>query len=191
MLHLDAEAPADPKVHVMHDYESWALKSTKPCLIELGSVKFTKTEIVDSFHVRIDPKDCQRLGLEIEAETVEWWMHPDRAEAREALDKHGKIDLYAALDGYAMWVRQTPEHLLGSAWSNGSNFDNARLKEIYRLLGLDWPFSYKQEECYRTMKNRFPDVPFLRIGVHHGALDDAQSQAIHLQTICGAHLIEL
>jgi hypothetical protein len=191
MLHAVEDTPPEPKIHVMHDFESWALKSTKPCLISLGGVKFTGTEIIDSFHVRIDPADCQRFGLEIEAETVKWWMHNDRQAARDQLDTMGEVDLYAALDGYAMWVRQTPADQLGSAWSNGSNFDNARLKEIYRILGLDWPFSYKQEECYRTMKNRFPEVPCVRVGVHHGALDDAQTQAVHLQTICRSHLIAL
>lgn len=171
-------------IHVMHDYESWALKSTKPCLISHGAVKFDGRDIIDRFHVRIDPADCQRFGLEIEAETVEWWMDDARAEARTQLGTMGKVDLVSALGGYAQWVGETPADQLGSSWSNGSNFDNARLKEIFRITGLEWPFSYKQEECYRTMRNRFPDVGFQRLGVHHGALDDAESQAVHLQEIC-------
>lgn len=187
MTKPDLKLVVPAKVHVMHDFESWALQSTRPCLISLGGVKFNGAEIVDRFHVRIDPVDCQNYGLDIEAPTVEWWMHDDRAEARKQLDAMGKVDLYAALDGYAMWVRQTAADELGSAWSNGSNFDNARLKEIYRILGLDWPFAYWQEECYRTMKNRFPDVPFSRLGIHHGALDDASSQAVHLIEISKAH----
>ncbi len=191
MLHAVEDTPPPSKVHVMHDFESWALKSHIPCLISLGGVKFTADSIVDNFHVRIDPVDCQRLGLVIEAETVEWWMHDDRAPARRQMEELGKVDLYAALDGYAMWVRQTPTDQLGSAWSNGSNFDNVKLKAVYQLLGLEWPFQYWQEECYRTMKNRFREVPFERLGVHHGALDDAQSQAAHLQTICRSHLIAL
>ncbi len=187
MTKPDLKLVAPAKTHVMHDFESWALKSSKPCLISLGGVKFNGTEIVDRFHVRIDPADCQRFGLDIEADTVEWWMDDERAAARAQLNTMGKVDLYAALDGYTMWVRQTPTDELGSAWSNGSNFDNARLKEIYRILELEWPFSYKQEECYRTMRNRFPDVPFVRQGVHHGALDDAHSQALHLISISQAH----
>lgn len=175
------------KLHVMHDIESWAKDSAIPVLLSLGGVKFNGTEIVDRFEVRIDPVDCQRFGLEIEADTVEWWMSDERQQARTDLNRLGKVDLYAALDGYAMWVRQTPTDELGSAWANGSNFDNAKLKSIYQKIGLDWPFSYKQEECYRTMRNRFPDVPFERLGVHHGALDDAASQATHLIAISQAH----
>lgn len=180
-----------PKVHVMHDIETWAKDAHTPVLLSLGATKFTAAGIIDSFHVRFDPADCQRYGLAIEADTVEWWMDEERAEARKQLHTMGKVDLYAGLDGYAMWVSATPADQLGSAWSCGSNFDNAKLKAIYQKVGIDWPFSYKQEECYRTMKNRFPDVPFERMGVHHGALDDAQSQAMHLIAINEKHELGL
>lgn len=167
--------------HVMHDFESWALKSPVPVLLSIGAVLFDGDQVIERFHVRIDPADCQRLGLEIEADTVEWWMHDDRAEARRQLDAMPKVDLFSALDGFSMWVQQTAVEERGSLWSNGSNFDNAKLKNIYHKIGLEWPASYKQEECYRTMRNRFGDLAeFQRTGVHHGALDDAESQALHL-----------
>lgn len=181
----------NPKVHVCHDIETWAKDSPVPVLLSLGSVKFSAGGIIEQFHVRIDPVDCQRHGLVIEAETVEWWMDDERAAARAQLHAMGKVDLYSALDGYANWIMQTPMDQLGSAWSMGSNFDNAKLKTIYQKLGLMWPFSYKQEECCRTLKNRFPDVPFVRTGVHHGALDDAHSQAVHIIAINEAHGINL
>lgn len=178
-------------IHVMHDIETWAKDSATPVLLSLGAVKFDGETIVDRFHVGIDPVDCQRHGLEIEAGTVLWWMDDARQAARAQLRELGQVDLFAALDGYSMWIAQSLPDQLGSAWSCGSNFDNAKLKSIYQRLKLDWPFSYKQEECYRTMKNRYPDVAFHRLGVHHGALDDAESQAIHLQDICRTHGIAL
>lgn len=177
----DLPATDEPlTVHVMHDFEALAKDSAVPALLSLGAAKFTSEGIIDRFIVRIDPADCQRFGLEIEADTVEWWMDDKRQAARNALNELGKIDLYAALDGYAAWVKQTPTDQLGSAWSKGSNFDNAKLKSIYQRIQLEWPFSYRQEECYRTMCNRFPEVPFHPEGVGHSALDDAVSQALHL-----------
>lgn len=187
MTKLALVTPAAAKIHVMHDIETLALNSHIPVLLSLGAAKFNGTEIVEEFHVRIDTKDCQRFGLEIEAETVEWWMDDERQPSRAQMNLMGKVDLYAALDGYAMWINETPTDQRGSAWSNGSNFDNAKLKAIYAKIGLEWPFSYKQEECYRTMRNRFTDVEFVRSGVHHGALDDAVSQAAHLIGISKAH----
>jgi hypothetical protein len=178
-------------IHVMHDIETLATESNLPVLLSLGAVKFDETGILDRFHVRFDTVDGQRLGLQIEAATVEWWMDNERLEARAQLLSMGKVDTYAGLDGYAMWVRQTPADQLGSAWSQGSSFDNAKLEAIYKKLQLDWPFSYRQIECYRTMRNRFEDVKFKRLGVHHGALDDAESQAQHMIEIVKAHGIRL
>lgn len=179
------------KVHVMHDIETLALESNIPVLLSLGAVKFTRQHIVESFHVRFDIADCQRNGLVIEAATVDWWMDEERAEARRQLRSMGQVDLYSGLDGYRQWISETPTDLLGSAWSQGSSFDNARLEAIYARVGIEWPFGYRQIECYRTMRNRFADVQFRRIGVHHGALDDAHSQAAHLIQIVQAHGISL
>jgi len=174
-------------IHVMHDIETLAKVSNKPLPLSLGAVKFDGGKIIDRFHIRFDTTDAQRFGLDIEADTVEWWMHIDRAAARAQLHEMGTIDLFAGLDGYSMWINQTPVDERGSAWGNGSNFDNAKLKGIFDAAGVEWPFGYKQEECYRTIRNRFPDVPFLRQGVHHGALDDAESQAAHLIMINMQH----
>lgn len=179
------------KVHVMHDIETLAVESSVPVLLSLGAVKFTRNEIIESFHVRFDIVDCQRQGLVIEADTVEWWMGEERAEARRQLFGMGKVDLYSGLDGYRQWISETPADQLGSAWSQGSSFDNAKLEAIYKRLGIEWPFGYRQIECYRTMRNRFADVKFSRMGVHHGALDDAHSQAAHLIQIVQAHNIPL
>lgn len=188
----EPEAPAaDLKVHVCHDIETLAKNSAVPVLLSLGAVKFTAAGVVERFHVRIDPADCQRYGLEIEADTVEWWMEDERQPARAQLATMGKVDLFAALDGYFLWIAQTGLDQLGSAWSMGSNFDNAKLKSICQKIGLEWPFSYKQEECCRTIKNRYPDVEFTRQGIHHGALDDAMSQAMHLIAVNEVHGINL
>ncbi len=177
--------------HVMIDIETWAKDSAKPLPLSIGAVKFDGVTIIDRFHVGIDPVDAQRYGLDIEAGTVNWWMDDDRQEARKQLATLGKVDLFSVLDGFQLWVNTTPTSERGSAWSNGSNFDLAKLKAIYQIVGIEWPFGYKQEECYRTMRNRYPSISFNRIGVAHGALDDAESQAVHLQAICLAHGIAL
>lgn len=178
-------------IHTMHDIETLAKDSSIPHLLSIGAVRFDGETILEKFEVGITPESCARYGLEIEGGTVGWWLHEDRAPARKAWNDLGKVDLFAALSGFADWCNQVPTDARGSIWSNGSNFDNAKMKAIFQRVGIEWPFGYKQEECYRTLRNRFPDVPFNRIGTHHGALDDSESQAVHLQAICAAHGITL
>jgi DNA polymerase III epsilon subunit-like protein len=39
------------------------------------------------------------------------------------------------------------------------------------------------DRCYRTMVRVMPDTKLARVGVHHSAVDDAATQALHLQRI--------
>lgn len=177
-------------VHVMHDIETFSTHNN-PVIPALGAVKFTREGVIDRFEVGIDPADCQRLGLHIDANTVEWWLDPQRAAAWAHIQTLGKIDLFAALDGYTMWLEQTPKDARGSMWANGATFDHVKLGSAFKACGLQLPWHYRQEECYRTISNRFKDVEFERQGIAHGPLDDSLSQAFHLVEIDKAHGINL
>lgn len=177
--------------HVMSDIETLGLADN--CLIlSVGGVKFNSTTILDKFHVGIDPVDAERYGLKIDAATAwNYWADPKRDEARKRLFELPKIDLFGALDGFATWVNETPLDDRGSLWGKGATFDNVRIKNACQAVGLEYPFTYRQDECYRTLANRCPDVPYTQIGVMHDALDDAESQAVHLQAICKQYGIAL
>ncbi len=176
--------------HVMADIETMST-ADNALLVAIGGVKFNEHEILDRFHVGIDPVDAERFGLKIDAATVMWWLDPKRDEARKQLVELPKVDLYAALDGFAMWVRETPEDELGSLWGKGATFDNVKIKNAYAAARIEYPFSYRQDECYRTLLNRCPDVEFEPFGTSHNALDDAEGQALHLQKICKHYGIKL
>jgi len=183
-----ADAPL--RVHIMHDIETFSTQND-PVITAIGAVKFTREGVVDRFEIGIDPADCQRYGLHMDANTVMWWMDEKRAEARKYLLEMGRIDLFAALDGYAMWIAQTPKDDLGAVWANGATFDHVKLRSAYDAVKLEYPISYKMEWCYRTVAALYPDVEFQRQGLHHGALDDALSQAFHLTEIAKTHGILL
>lgn len=148
-------------------------------LLSIGAAKFNSDEIVDSFHVAIDPATAQGYGLKIDADTVMWWLDPGRAEAREALLKLERVDLVSALLGFAMWIGGDSIPL----WGNGATFDNAILRNAYAATGIDYPIKFYHDRCYRTIKNMAPEIAMVREGTHHDALDDAISQAKHLLTI--------
>lgn len=192
--------------HVMADIETLGT-GNNALPLSIGAVKFTKDTILDKFEVGIDPDDAQRYGRTITGETVMWWFDPARDEARRRIFEMPKVDLTSALQGFADWSQLAPGIepadrnpdevplgdvlLLGSLWGNGAIFDNVILESAASATQTDWPFKFWKNECYRTLKNRAPDIEFTRHGVHHSAVDDALSQALHLQRICAAKGFEL
>lgn len=151
-------------------------------ILSIGAVKFNDDEITDRFHAAIDPVSCQALGLKIDASTVLWWLDPERADARATLLDFDRIDLASALDGFARWVGE-PCNMYG----NGSTFDNVILRNAYAAAGLEYPVKFWQDLCYRTLKTETPFISYERVGTHHNAVDDAETQAVHLQSIRKHH----
>lgn len=172
--------------HVMLDIETLSL-ADNCVLLSIGGVKFDQSTIVDKFHVGIDPVSAESFGLKVDAATAwNYWCNPKRDEARRRLWDLPKVDLVAALDGFSMWCLLTPEDERGSVWGKGAIFDIPRVKNAFAAIGEAnlYPFTYRQEECYRTLANRCPEIKYEQIGVAHDALDDSESQAVHLQAIC-------
>lgn len=178
--------------HVMADIETFGTK-VGSVIHEIGACKFNGDTILDRFHVAIDIEDAAHMGQTFDAKTVLYWMHPKRAEARERIfdENLPRHPLFNAVDGFIIWVNETPESELGSLWGKGSTFDNMHLQAAAERCNLPWPFTYRQDECYRTFANRFPDVAYEQTGTQHVGVDDAVSQAMHLQEICKAHGIAL
>ncbi len=171
-------------IHTMLDIET--LSTRHDALItEIGAVKFDADKIIDRFHVGIDLVDAQRrYGRHIDAGTVLYWLDPKRDEARVAMLALPRVDMASAFHGFAAFIEETPAEERGSLWGKGSTFDNVLLRDSCEAVGIDYPATYRQDECYRTFANRCPEVPFEPIGTAHVSICDAESQAVHLQRIC-------
>lgn len=167
----------EEKEHVMLDLETL---STEPdaVIVAIGAVKFTATTIVDSIYIPVSAQSCQDHGLHLNGDTVIWWLKQSDA-ARAALTDPDALDLGTALDGFQMWFGDNKP-----LWGNGATFDNVVLDSAYKAAGLERPWSYKMDRCYRTLRN-IPGAPDAddRVGEHHNALDDAMFQTLHLQKI--------
>jgi len=159
--------------NVMIDLETMGTSPQSP-IIAIGAVKFNLTDgIVDRFYHVVSLKSCMDEGLIPAADTILWWLDQSEDARQQLLRSAIPIDV--ALMGFGLWLGDDAR-----VWGNGAAFDNVILSNAYRALGLNQPWEFYNDRCYRTMKNMFPQVAMDRIGTHHNALNDAESQATHL-----------
>lgn len=166
--------------HMMVDLETMGVHVSAP-ILSIGAVMFDPNshELGESFHVGIELPSNVQFGRIPGPETIMWWMAEERAEARRALLELNRVDLYAALDELAKWAPDSET----CVWGNGAAFDNVILASAYKSVGLEPFWDHWNDRCYRTLKNLAPDVEISREGTYHDALDDAITQARHMQRV--------
>lgn len=173
------------------DLETWGIRPSS-VITSVALVEFDPfgEGIGRTFHQGINPKSCQRYGLRIDADTMQWWLGKDRAVARDAMADLSKVDLDEALIGVDNWLvgLGCEQHEL-RIWGDGATFDNVLLRCAFEATGFDVPWTYKGDRCYRTLKNMGGGVTGTRHtgGVAHDALSDAIQQTMDMQAIV-AHL---
>lgn len=167
-------------MHVMLDLETMGTGSTA-VVWAIGAVKFNPHDInsVDydgAFLSRIDLDSSLRAGMKVDGGTLEWWMQTENDKARSELMAIPADTHTAALLRFQEWLGD----LDGGMWGNGATFDNVILRNAYKAIGRDAPWSHRADRCYRTVKNLDPYVPPVKYGTLHNPVSDAISQALHL-----------
>lgn len=157
--------------HIMLDLETMGTGSDA-AIIAIGAVRFD-ISIRDSFYQVVDLQSSLDCGLSVSADSILWWLQQSE-EARHAITQKGK-SLSSVLTDFAKWVEKDP-----LIWGNGATFDNVILANAYDQCKIKRPWIYGNNRCYRTLKSFYPHIKFQHSGVAHNALDDAQSQAMHL-----------
>lgn len=163
---------------IMIDLE--AMNNTSmSAIISIGAVKFnvSKNRIEDYFYFNVDLQSSLDIGLKAGGETIKWWLKQD-PEAILNLSEEPIVTIREALLRFSTWVGIKPV-----IWGNGAGFDNVVLANAYRLCGLEKPWKYYHDRCYRTAKNLYPEITLERTGIKHNALVDATYQAEHLMKI--------
>jgi len=166
--------------HIMVDLETMGT-GNEAAIVSIGAVKFDPmgAGVDDAFYVGVSLASSTAYGLKLDAGTVLWWMDKERDTARRALLASDFVDLPSALEGFGMWLGEKSLPV----WGNGATFDNVILRNAYAKVGLDCPWSYRDDRCFRTLKNLAPGVESPEVGMLHQALDDATAQALHMQQI--------
>ena len=159
--------------NIMLDLETMGSEANS-AIISIGAVKFNDTEVTSKFHEIVDLQSCIDAGLNVTASTVLWWMGQSD-EARSQFNSDDKIDIRSALNKFSTWVGDD-----AIVWGNGANFDNTILANAYNKTRIDLPWKFWNNRCYRTVKNLYPEIKINRVGTFHKAVDDAETQALHL-----------
>lgn len=174
--------------HVMLDIETL---DTAPSavVLSIGAVAFNPLSgaLGSTFYANMvgDVDAQQRRGRTISGQTVRWWVKQDEAAKRMFQPSYNDAAMSTseALVAFAAFITTRCSPTV-KVWGNGADFDNIILGTLYDSWDMFKPWSYGRNRCYRTLKNLGVGPNELeRTGVHHNALDDAISQAQHLQRV--------
>ena len=165
--------------NVMVDLETMGI-DLDSAIVAIGAVRFNAQQgIVDRFYQVVSLQSSVDAGLVINPSTVMWWLQQGE-EARAQLLKPAQ-PLDVALLEFREWLKAGKGGI--KLWGNGASFDNVILASAYKKTGSHPPWAFYNDHCYRTIKNLYPTIKLERTGVFHCAVDDAESQALHLLEI--------
>ena len=163
---------------VMVDLETMAA-TNNASIVSIGAVMIDTEQLntVSDFYITVDLESCAPYGFDVEASTVLWWLQQSE-HARMQLTGDKRFPIDEALKQFAVWCGNRP------VWGNGATFDNVILRNAYRRVGQKCPWHYRNDRCYRTMKELFPEASVPPPNEKkHDALADAHWQAQHLINI--------
>lgn len=138
-------------------------------VLSIGAVYFDSKGVSGQFYSTVD---CAGLGLTQDEDTLKWWSEQS-AEARTILTEVRTPAEFA--------FKAFNEFVDGRrVWGYGSTFDNMQLRAAFAAAGIKPNWTYRDDVCFRTLRlvgAKF-NLPYVRIGTHHNALDDALTQAV-------------
>lgn len=166
---------------VMIDIETLDTQPTA-IVLSLGACRFDynveelKLSREDVFYTTFNVDEQAQAGRTASWSTIKWWFKQSK-EAFQAVSGDDSPPFREALNDFAGWLQREPATAI---WGNGSDFDNVILANLYRTAGMEPPWNFWDNRCFRTFKNvhdvlnsRKPAEP----KVKHHALQDAIFQA--------------
>lgn len=159
-------------------------------IIQIGAVvpRFDHKHILGwpfEFQATIKYEDClESVSRKLTSQdhmTMQWWE--GQASRKEVFS--GQLDYAEALEQFVDWVKHFKMPVV--IWGNGADFDNVVLRHSLDAFGFHDVWSFRNNRCFRTMKNVFPvEDQTLALGpqeTKHTALGDARWEARILNEI--------
>jgi exodeoxyribonuclease VIII len=173
---------SDKRTHIMVDLETLGTGPTA-AVVSIGAVVMRKSGLGKEFLRTIDLSAEARHG-KADPKSINWWFKQSE-EARSALLKESVHPRVAAAD-FRDWINRVCAGTSPTLWGNSAAFDCVIIRNWMARQRVQLPSTHWNDRCYRTVRQLRTDIKMRRIGTHHGALDDAKSQAKHLRRILSA-----
>lgn len=103
----------------------------------------------EEFYSTIDLESCLEAGLEMDADTMGWWVQQEVAVCDEAFS--GGTHLATALTDFAAWLKSVESGGESEIYGKGPSFDCAILVAAYTATRQEVPWRYSRERCVRTV----------------------------------------
>ena len=159
--------------HLMLDIETMGNKSNS-AIISIGAVEFdiNTGKTGKEFYRNVSLKSSIDLGLNIDADTVMWWMNQSD-DARKSLTNEKAISISQALVDFREFC--TKEYQI---WGNSARFDLGLMQDAYNKANIDIPWDFRKERCVRTLVSFKPEIKknLDFKGTAHNALADCYHQ---------------
>ena len=166
--------------HIMIDLETMGI-SCISAIVSIGAVQFSLNgQVKDLYHVGVDLRSCVSVGMDLDSETVLWWLkqskiNQDRLLALQTISLQkaitGLFNSFNGLDKYKTYL-----------WSHGSNFDTVIIENACRLVGIPIWWKYSNVRDTRTLFDVYNYKYTAKGG--HDALEDARNQAEAVIAAC-------
>ncbi len=171
-------------MNIMIDIET--LSSRKDAaVIAIGACAFDANDIVGEFEVLLDARLSPGRRDE---DTLKWWQSQP-PEVWQRMIGGGALPRDACTQLAEFIYRQpggTPR-----VWANAPTFDCDILRTLYEVVGMEVPWHFRDERCYRTL---------LALHRLHGSYDSAAIEAVYAtrtahdalsDAVCQARVVQL
>lgn len=157
---------------VMLDFETLGNRENK-VLCQVGAVYFDNVtgELGAEFKLNIDAESHVRVGGQLDASTVYWWLNQSE-EARQSILAQPRVEVTEAMKQLNDFLRPATR-----IWSHAT-FDFVTLMETLHKLRIEPAVSYRSGMDLRTLVYLagINVKSFPREGTHHDGLADAKHQ---------------
>lgn len=117
-------------------------------------------------------------GFFDEEDTLLWWNRQHKDVQDEAFSGvRNPIQVMESLAHYLKGFSTDPKEIF--IWGYGKDFDNVILTAYFKKLGLELPWSFRNNRCLRDLAAYYPAVESVKSTVPHHALHDAIAEATY------------